>query len=75
MQMVGPWQRVVLTLRKQRQSSLIVSQWMKENKLKLNATKTHFLLVGTKEWLKVTRQPVVVMDGVHLEEKADKWLI
>ena len=57
------------------ENCMIVSQWMKENKLKLNATKTHFLLVGTKEWLKVTRQPVVVMDGVHLEEKADKWLI
>ena len=49
------------------ENCMIVSQWMKENKLKLNATKTHFLLVGTKEWLKVTRQPVVVMDGDHLE--------
>ena len=57
------------------ENCMIVSQWMKENKLKLNATKTHFLQVGNEERLKVTRQPVVVMDGVHLEEKADKWLI
>ena len=40
---------------------------MKENKLKLNATKTHFLQEGNEERLKVTRQPVVVMDGDHLE--------
>ena len=49
-----------------------VSIWMKENKLKLNAIKTHFLLVGTQERLRVTQQPHVIMDGVHLEENADK---
>ena len=50
----------------------IVSHWMKENKLKLNAAKTHFLLVGTQERLRLTKKPDVIMDGVHLEENATK---
>ena len=45
-----------------------VSCWMASNKLQLNASKTHFLLVGTQERLRITDQPVVYMDGLLLEE-------
>ena len=49
-----------------------VSCWMTENKFKLNATKTHFLLVGTQERLNITEQPAVIMDGVLLKENNEK---
>ena len=47
-----------------------VSCWMTENKL--NATKTHFLLVGTQERLNITEQPAVIMDGVLLKDNDEK---
>ena len=49
-----------------------VSGWMASNKLKLNADKTHFLVVGTQERLRNTEQPAVNMDGLMLEENAEK---
>jgi hypothetical protein len=49
-----------------------VSGWMASNKLKLNADKTHFLVVGKQERLKNTEQPAVNMDGIMLEENAEK---
>ena len=45
-----------------------VSSWMASNKFKLNADKTHLLVVGTKERLRNTDQPAVYMDGLQLEE-------
>ena len=46
-----------------------VSGWMRANKLKLNAEKTHLLAVGTKERLnKVTSRVQVVMDEVVIKE-------
>ena len=45
-----------------------VACWMLENKFKLNASKTHFLLVGTQERLRITGQPAVTMDGIALKE-------
>ena len=49
-----------------------VSSWMSSNKFKLNASKTHLLLVGTAERLKNTDQLEVFMDGVKLNESQDK---
>ena len=50
-----------------------VTQWMLENKLKLNADKTHLLIVGTQERLRITpHQPRVQMDGIMLEECPEK---
>ena len=46
-----------------------VSCWMLENKFKLNASKTHFLLVGTQERLRITDQPAVTMEGITLKKK------
>ena len=45
-----------------------VACWMLENKFKLNASKIHFLLVGTQERLRITGQPAVTMDGIALKE-------
>ena len=46
-----------------------VSQWMIENKLKLNADKTHLLTVGTQQRLRtLLEQPQVHMDGMVIEE-------
>ena len=51
----------------------LVTNWMKGNKLKLNATKTHLLTVGTSERLRLQVSPVVVrMDGYILKESEDK---
>ena len=51
----------------------IVTDWMKGNKLKLNASKTHLMTVGTGARLKSQASTVVVqMDGCVLEESADK---
>ena len=50
-----------------------VSHWMKENKLKLNADKTHLLTVGTSQ--RVAGLPhslEVEMDGIRLQESLDK---
>ena len=49
-----------------------VSSWMVENRFKLNANKTHFLLVGTQERLRITEQPSITMDGIILKENSDK---
>ena len=46
---------------------------MMENKLKLNADKTHLMTVGTKERLRLQNSKVeVVMDGISLTESKDK---
>ena len=51
----------------------IVTNWMKGNKLKLNASKTHLLTVGTSERLRLQVSQVVVrMDGCLLQESEDK---
>ena len=50
-----------------------VTQWMLENKLKLNADKTHLLIVGTQERLRTLPElPRVQMDGVIIEEGQEK---
>ena len=49
-----------------------VSRWMVENRFKLNANKTHFLLVGTQERLRITEQPAITMDGILLKENNEK---
>ena len=50
-----------------------VTQWMLENKLKLNADKTHLLTVGTQERLRnLPCQPKVYMDGIQVEEGKEK---
>ena len=55
------------------ESCSVVSQWMKANKLKLNAGKTHLLTVGTAERLRMMQKPVEVeMEGVKLSEGASK---
>ena len=47
----------------------VVSNWMAENMLKLNADKTHILTLGTKERLALPGNKVAVhMDGILLEE-------
>ena len=45
-----------------------VSDWMSANQLKLNAGKTHFLLAGTAERLRITPAIEVTMDGIRQEE-------
>ena len=50
-----------------------VSIWMEENKLKLNAEKTHILTLGTEERLSQLGNKISVqMDGIELEESEDK---
>ena len=50
-----------------------VSGWMRENKLKLNAGKTHLLTVGTSQRVKkLPEQVEVEMDSFILKENADK---
>ena len=49
-----------------------VSEWMSSNKLKLNADKTHLLMLGTQERLRNTGQLDVYMDGLVLKESLDK---
>ena len=49
-----------------------VSSWMKSNRLKLNADKTHFLVVGTQERLRNFVKPTVQMDGLLLRENTDR---
>ena len=50
-----------------------VSDWMESNQLKLNADKTHILTLGTDRRLQIPGNKVtVVMDGVTLEESAEK---
>jgi hypothetical protein len=50
-----------------------VSEWMTQNKLKLNPDKTHILTVGTEQKLRTLANPVeVTMDGHVLEEDQAK---
>ena len=54
----------------------VVSNWMEENKLKLNADKTHILTLGTAERLRMPGNKVnVSMDGLVLEESKDHFEI
>ena len=47
----------------------VVSNWMAENMLQLNADKTHILTLGTKERLAIPGNKVTVsMDGIQLVE-------
>ena len=48
----------------------LVTNWMKENKLKLNASKTHLMTVGTGRMQESS--VVVTMDGCVLGESVDK---
>ena len=51
----------------------LVSNWMAENKLKLNPDKTHILTVGTRERLRQPGNKVTVsMDGFVLEENPEQ---
>ena len=51
-----------------------VSNWMRENKLKLNPDKTHILTMGTQQRLvKLTDTVQVTMDNVVLEEDPTKF--
>ena len=51
----------------------LVTDWMKGNKLKLNASKTHLMTVGTGARLGAQESSVVVkMDGCILEESSEK---
>ena len=51
-----------------------VSNWMRENKLKLNPDKTHILTMGTQQSLvKLTDTVQVTMDNVVLEEDPTKF--
>ena len=45
---------------------------MQSNKFKLNAGKTHFMVMGTAERLQKVEELNVVMDGVVLEESVEK---
>ena len=55
------------------ESCSVVSKWMKANRLKLNAGKTHLVTVGTAERLRMLRNPVKVeMEGIQLTESEEK---
>ena len=50
-----------------------LSDWMQANTFKLNADKTHFLVMGTSARLNnMEEELVVMMDGDRLEESKDK---
>ena len=50
----------------------LVSNWMGENMLQLNADKTHILTLGTRERLAIPGNSVeVTMDGIKLKEAAE----
>ena len=51
-----------------------LNNWMISNKFKLNADKTHFLVMGTANKLRtmVEEKVVVEMDGVQLEESSEE---
>ena len=52
----------------------VVSNWMVENKLKLNAGKTHIMTLGTQERLRNPGNRVTVtMDGIELKESPEKF--
>ena len=46
---------------------------MRSNKLKLNPGKTHFMMIGTAERLRITPDPIqVTMDNILLKEDLEK---
>ena len=50
-----------------------LSDWMGANSFKLNADKTHFMVMGTSNRLQnMVEELVVEMDGVRLEESVEK---
>ena len=50
-----------------------LSEWMHGNSFKLNADKTHFMIMGTSARLQnMEEELVVVMDGVRLKESVEK---
>ena len=52
----------------------VVSNWMLENRLKLNADKTHLMTVGTGARLRMQNSKIkVVMDGIDIEESNEKF--
>ena len=52
----------------------VVSNWMEENKLKLNADKTHILTLGTEQRLRLPGNKVnVTMDGFVLQESPEQY--
>ena len=52
----------------------VVSNWMEENKLQLNADKTHILTLGTQQRLKLPGNKVnVTMDGLVLQESPEQF--
>ena len=51
-----------------------VTNWMEENRLKLNADKTHILTLGTDQRLSLPGNKVTVtMDGIVLEESEEQY--
>ena len=55
------------------QTIIQLSEWMKANTFKLNADKTHFLVMGTSNRLNnMVEELVVMMEGERLEESKDK---
>ena len=51
----------------------LVNTWMRENQLKLNAEKTHLLVLGTEQRMNhLDSQLNVLMDGVNLNESEDR---
>ena len=51
---------------------VLVSDWMRINRLKLNPDKTHLLTVGTAERLRHTNELDVAMDNIRLQQDEDK---
>ena len=52
----------------------VVCNWMEENRLKLNADKTHIMTLGTDRRLAMPGNKVTVnMDGILLEESIEKY--
>ena len=50
-----------------------VSNWMRSNKLKLNADKTHVMVLGTQQRLRTLGRPLsICMDGVTLKENPSR---
>ena len=48
-----------------------LGKWMEGNKFKLNAGKTHFMIMGTSARLQITDKFSVTMDGVELKESLE----
>ena len=71
--LTAAWETVEEISTKMTENCELVNGWMKGNKLKLNASKTHLLTVGTGVRLRIQESSVVVsMDGCILGESRDK---